>query len=441
MTDDKILHVVHCVDTEGPLLETLEATFERLKSIFGISLDATQENLKLLQNQQLDFDGKEAAIAKCFSPELLKYNSNWEDLEEMLDDLMSDNFRNRYHDDFNNGWVYSWHCMDHVGYVENPRQKDLGYGNIFNFYNSKLKNLKNNSDELNWHFHPLSFLKKPTQAATSYVNSYDILTQILCRRILDNNWFPIVNRPGFHAERPDSHLFLEQWIPYDFANQSFEELSDQPDLSNGRFGDWSRAPKTWRGYKPSHDDYQIEGTCRRTIFRCLNVGTRLRTLRKQHVREAFLEVEDKGSAILAFANHDYRDMRPDVYQVQVMLREIKSEFPNVKIKYSGAEEAATQLMGFQNKEKPKLLLNLEDNRLIVELLEGEIFGPQPFLAIKTNEETYYHDNLDIIEPKRRWSYVFDDQTLDLHSISKIGVGTAGLFGKRSVVQISVGEGR
>ena len=278
--------------------------------------------------------------------------------------------------------------MDHVGYVENPRQKDLGYGNIFNFYSSKLKNLKNNADELNWHFHPLSFLRKPTQAATSYVNSYDVLTQILCRRILDNNWFPIVNRPGFHAERPDSHLFLEQWIPYDFANQSCEEFSDQPDLSNGRFGDWSRAPKTWRGYNPSHDDYQMEGACRRTIFRCLNVGTRLRPLGKQHVREAFVEAEIEGSAILAFANHDYRDMRPDVYQVQVMLREIKSEFPNVKIKYSGAEEAATQLLGFQDKEKPKL-----------------------------------------------------DQTLDLHSISKIGIGTAGLFGKKSVVQISVGEGR
>ena len=34
--------------------------------------------------------------------------------------------------------------------------------------------------------------------------------------------------------------------------------------------------KKWRGYHPSHDDYQAEGACCRMIFRCLNVGTRQR---------------------------------------------------------------------------------------------------------------------------------------------------------------------
>ena len=38
MADSNILYVVHCVDTEGPLNETLDATFERLESIFGITL-------------------------------------------------------------------------------------------------------------------------------------------------------------------------------------------------------------------------------------------------------------------------------------------------------------------------------------------------------------------------------------------------------------------
>ena len=33
------VYVVHCVDTEGPLHESVEATFERLKAIFGIDLE------------------------------------------------------------------------------------------------------------------------------------------------------------------------------------------------------------------------------------------------------------------------------------------------------------------------------------------------------------------------------------------------------------------
>ena len=125
--------------------------------------------------------------------------------------------------------------------------------------------------------------------------------------------------------------------------------------------------------------------------------------------------------------------------MQEMLGDIKSEFPDVLIKYSGAEEAAIALMKFENKPAPKLTLNLDGQRAIIEVVEGEIFGPQPFLAIKTKEGNYYHDNLDVIHSKKKWSYVFDDQTFELDNIAKIGVGTAGLFGKKSVAQIILSE--
>ena len=432
MTDKKILYVVHCVDTEGPLNETLGATFDRLESIFGIVLAPTKENLKRLQKKELNLAGKEEAVAKCFAPELLSYNKNWSDINLMLDELLSSGFRNQKLDDFGGGWVYSWHCMDHIGYFDNPRQKDVGYGNIFRFYKSKLLESASLQDEINWHFHPLSLTRNPLNAATSFVNSYDILSQILCRRILEDKWFPVVNRPGFHAERPDSHAFLEQWIPFDYANQSYVEEVDQPDLSYGRFGDWSRASTSWRGYQPHHDDYQLSGQCRRHIFRCLNVGTRFRALNKNHVREAFEEADIKGSAILAFADHDYRDMRKDVINVMLFLEELKIKYPNVKIQYSGAEAAATSLLGFE--KKPNLILShhFELNRFIVEVSNGQIFGPQPFLAIKTKEGRYFHDNLDVVEPWKKWSYVLDAQTINLKDIKKIGVAAAGKYGGFSI---------
>lgn len=433
MKKKKILYLVHCIDTEGPLTETLEATFKRLYSIFGIKLEATAANLNLIQNKKMDLSGQEDAVANCFSSDLLNYNENWNQIDSMLDEMLSKEYRLKLTDDFGGGWVYSWHCMDHAGYKDNPRHKDLGYGNVFNHYRSKLTSLKCDKDEINWHFHPLSFTRIPTQAASSYLNSYDVLLQILCRRIIDESWFPIVNRPGFHTERPDSHAFLEQWIPFDYANQISDDDLDQPDLSNGRYGDWSRASKSWRGYNPSHDDYQQEGNCRRRIFRCLNLGSRSNPLTENNVREAFEEASETGEAILSFNNHDYRDMRPDVDFVRKMLSDIKVEFPDVAIKFSGAEEAATLLMGYEKKKLPKLDINIIGNSLIVDLLEGDLFGPQPFLAIKTNEGLYYHDNFDVIEPQKKWSYIFDEQTLLLKNIKTIGVASAGLFGKRSVV--------
>ena len=75
----------------------------------------------------------------------------------------------------------------------------------------------------------ISSVRQPLCAATSYVNSYSTLYDIICQRILEDDWFPVVNRPGFHSERADSHLFLEQWIPFDFANQFHENITDQPD--------------------------------------------------------------------------------------------------------------------------------------------------------------------------------------------------------------------
>ena len=437
MIESKTLYVVHCVDTEGPLNETIEATFVRLNSLFGINLSATKENLLKLQNMEINLDGNELAVAKFISPELLKYNKNWPEIEEMLLRILPASFRKKYIDDSGEGWVYSWHCMDHMGLQDNPRHKDFGYGNVFRFYRNKLKALGNSKDELNWHFHPLSITRNPTHAATSYVNNYSLLINIISRRILEDNWFPVVNRPGFHSERPDSHAFLEQWIPFDYANQADEVPQDQPDALLGRFGDWTRAPKSWRGYYPSHDDYQKEGSCRRIIFRCLNVGTRLRSLTKNHVREAFVEANDFGSAILSFANHDWRDMQPDIEHVQNLLRSVKNEFSDVTIKYAGAEEAAILLLGLEEKPAPELKIELLGNRLFVEVVIGEIFGPQPFLAVKTTQGDVFHDNFDVIIPRQKWTYIFDEQTLNLANISKIAAGTAGRYGKYCVVSLEI----
>jgi len=208
-------------------------------------------------------------------------------------------------------------------------------------------------------------------------------------------------------------------------------------MGDNRFGDWSRASSSWRGYHPSHDDYQEIGSCKRMIFRCLNVGTRFRNLTTDHVHDAFLEARSTGGAILSFADHDYRDIRSDVAFVRAMLRAIKKQYPDVMVKYAGAEEAAMSLLGYSEQLPPKLKLELRDNRFLVEVISGNIFGPQPFLAILTNEGRYYHDNFDIVEPRRKWTYVLDDQTIPVQNLSKIGVGTAGRQGKSYVGVITI----
>jgi len=430
---EPILYIVHCIDTEGPLIEDLADTFVRIKSIYGVSLTPSYKTLMSLQKREIDLGGAEVAISKIVSPELLKYNESWADIRKMLDGAMSSVFRNKMKDDFGGGWVYSWHCMDHVGYSDNPRRKDIGFGNVFRFYRDAIREKNSVHDEINWHFHPLSFSRNPLQCATSYVNSYDVLIQILARRVIDECWFPVVNRPGFHSERPDSHLFLEQWIPYDYANQFYEHQDDieQLDITEGRLGDWRWAPSTWRGYHPHHDNYQQEGHCRRVIFRCLNVGTRVNSLEKKHFHQAFDEAEKHGSAILAFADHDYRDVKKDVDFVRNMLLKIKKSYPSVRICFSGAANAARQhiyLMEGRNDDRLELKVVLDGNKLLVSIISGSVFGPQPFLAIKSKSGEYFHDNFDISIPGKQWSYTFDEQTIVIEIIEVIGVAAVGSDG-------------
>ncbi|WP_048441184.1 hypothetical protein [Caenimonas sp. SL110] len=432
---DPVLHIVHCIDTEGPLQEPLAATFDRLKGIFGLTIEPTADNLKRLQQRQIDLGGLEAEVAQVIKPELLAYNGDWDAVGAMLEDAMGEPFRTETIDDFGGGWIYSWHVMDHVGYASNPRNKALGYGAVLRFYREAVKQ-SGPADEINWHFHPLFPDGDPLKAATSYTNSYAQLNQILARRLIDHGWFPVANRPGFHSERPDSHAFLEQWIPFDYANQSYEEESGQKDLRGGRFGDWRRAPSSWVGYRPSHRDYQQPGDMNRHIFRCLNVGTRFRELGEQHVDQAFEDARRTGSAILAFADHDYRDIRPDVRRVREMVQAARSRFPDVKIRFSGAVDAARAHLASRGelaRHAPlALALSIEDAVLSVRCTAGECFGPQPFLAYKTKSGLYIHDNFDLQEPERHWTYIFDSQTVPLDEIESIAVASAGADGSVAV---------
>ncbi|WP_395687137.1 hypothetical protein [Caenimonas koreensis] len=433
-----VLQIVHCIDTEGPLQEPLAATFERIKSIFGIDLPPSAHTLQQLQQRQIDLGGLEAEVAQVVRPDLLAYNNDWAAIAAMLDDAMGPAFRNQMRDDFGGGWAYSWHVMDHVGYASNPRNKAMGYGEVFRFYRDAVQRAGLGVDEINWHFHPLFPDGDPLKAATSYTNSYAQLNQILARRLVDEGWFPVANRPGFHSERPDSHAFLEQWIPFDYANQSFEEESGQRDLRGGRFGDWRRAPLEWTGYRPSHRDYQRPGEMNRRIFRCLNVGTRFRELRQEHVDQAFAQAANTGSAILAFADHDYRDIRPDVQRVRELVSNARGRYSGVQVKFNGAVTAAREHLaatGEAPAQPPlQLALSFDDSVLSVRCTAGQCFGPQPFLAYKTRAGTYIHDNFDVQTPEQHWTYVFDAQTVPLDQVESIAVGSAGIDGSVAVVR-------
>ncbi len=425
---DKTVYVVHGVDTEGPLYESLDATFERIRSLFGVDLEATSDNLRKLQQEKKDLGGAEEKIAKVVSPRLVNYIDDYGKLKEMLHRIGSTSFRNKMPDSFGGGWIYNWHCVDHVGYDVNPRKKDIGYHNIFDFYREFIRDT-DAPDEIHWHFHPTHHRRISHLNVNTWLRDSKIF-EIIARRIIERNWFPSVNRAGFHIERPDSHWFLEQWIPFDISNQSFGGEEVQTDMQDGRFGDWRRAPHDWSVYRPSHDDYQVPGQCRRYIARCLNAGTRMNNINENEVRKAFDHARKNGSTIMGFTNHDFREMSTDVDQVRELLAKVAPDYPDVKFRYSEVREAFNRVLfdeyvepdedlfdaGFRKADASEnLVLDVKANR--------PLFGPQPFLAIETRDGRFHHDNFDVSEPDRHWTYTFDEHTFPPDTLKRVGVGS------------------
>jgi hypothetical protein len=236
----------------------------------------------------------------------------------MLDYFDSNDFKIKLLDSFNQPWKFNWFCLDHVGFRgENPRRRDAGDHKVFDFYSKRYSH--NALHEISWHYHPLPINGNFHGSGVTYLNSGNIFN-IICKKIIEREWFPSSYRPGFHTERPDSHWFLEQWIPFDYGNQSLlKEDNLQPDLSHGRYGDWQGAPTDWTYYHPSHDCYKKRGNCKRYIMRCLNMESRIRCIDQKEVDNAFSRARTQDDTILAFTNHDFRDMKSEVEKIYNML--------------------------------------------------------------------------------------------------------------------------
>jgi hypothetical protein len=432
-----IVYVVHCIDTEGPLYETPLVPFEQLKRVFGIEIEPTRENLIKLQNGMISLNGKEEEVKNLLDSHKLSTKGDWKEIEAALKIITGSDYRNILPDSNGNGWKYSWFCMDHVGFTgNNPRRRDAGHHKVFDRYMEMVKQ-QNLGDIVQFHHHPVSLSGNYNDSGTAFWGSSN-LNDILTRKIIDRGWFPVAFRPGFHTERPDSHWFLEQWIPFDYGNQSYEQtITGQLDMDDGRFGDWRHAPLEWKPYHPDYADYQAKGNCRRWITRCLNMHARMREINLQEVEKAFKSAQNED-VILAFTDHDYKDMLFEIEKVRNMIKTVSEKYPDVRFEYSDAVSAMRKCLKLSPQKldmKAEIVKKENCYKLIVNTENG-IFGQQPYLAIKSKKGNYFWDNFDFTE-KNVWSYTFDNNTLEINHIETIGVAANNEYGDTKVIRIQI----
>lgn len=441
-----IVYICHHIDTEGPLWEIIEELFNRLDLIFGIKLEPTYENLKLLQEGKIEVpDEIKESLALTVDPHTVGFKRNWGMIEEMLYRIMSKDFRNQMLDSFGGGWVYNWHIMDHVGFGNvNPRHRDYGYHNVLDCYKYMIKVTGSDMDAIHWHFHPIPFRKEANIPATSYDNSMPVILDIITHRLLDRDMFPVVNRAGFHTERIDANFFLEQWMPFDPSCQSVDadhQPTGQRDLIDGRYGDWRNAPSDWSLYHPDFYDWRKPGNMHRWLARILNMKSRHRNITVEEIEKAFVKAENGENVYLGITDHDWREMSVEVDDFREKLQVVIERHPDVKFKFSETVDAFRHVIGYSKEEIEKNKLSLKaamkENILHVEVQNGELFGPQPYLAIKTKCGEYFHDNFDFQETGKSFSYVFDAYTIPVDQLECVKVAGNDKYGNQCIVDVEL----
>ncbi len=434
---------VHVIDTEGPLYESPAATVQRLQEITGAKLPdlAPSFLIQQLKAGLIKLPQSSSHVENILSDHRLHLNPDWQTIDVMLEKIGNPKFRNKFLDCEERPWALSWFCLDHIGYSENPRKRDIGYHNIFDHYAS-YRNSLNYGDDIFFHFHPMSRYNEAHRCATSYSQSPH-LYETLCRRLIDRSWFPSAFRAGFQAERPDSHLFLEQWIPFDFTNmaiENWESLETHSDFRLGRSGNWKGAPCSWEPYHPDLHDHRKIGNCHRWIARSLNTMNRIAGISIDEIRKAFLDAQKTGNPqIVGMCGHDWRDLESEIQFLSKMIFDVASQFPETKIYFDNARTAFQRYLSFFSAVPPSPDLKVEcfhdtDDfpRIKIELNRGKIFGPQPFLAIKSPSRNYYHDNLDYYVDSNVWHYAFTPDSIDVDDVAELAVGLVDNWGRTVV---------
>ena len=238
MAAQRTVHVVHCVDTEGPLHESVEATFERLRDIFELDLEPSRDDAAPPAGRRASTWEASRPPCRGWSTRTCSRTTTPGTRSTRCSPSACPRpFATGLRDSRGGGWVYNWFCVDHVDYDVNPRRRDMGYHNVFDHYRARpaRDGLGAGRPAL-----PLPPALVPPGGPPLRHALVGVLRQPRIRSCpaasSTGDWFPAANRPGFHVIRPDSHWFLEQYIPFDFSSQAMlpDERRRRPGRPRGR---------------------------------------------------------------------------------------------------------------------------------------------------------------------------------------------------------------
>ena len=175
-----------------------------------------------------------------------------------------------------------------------------------------------------------------------------------------------------------------------------------------------------------------------------------RLIDQKEIDKAFMQAKKTGYALVGFASHDFRDLEYEVKYLDNLIKKSHKKFRNVEYKFSESKHAFSQIAKLKEKIKIKPIkfkikyykkTKKDFARISVRVTQGDVFGPQPFLAIKTKKGRYINDNFDFSSNKKVWHYAFHSDTIPIKDISTIGIAANDKLGNTCIKKIQFNKSR
>lgn len=319
--------------------------------------------------------------------------NTWDDVDRCTARYFDPTFRNRFPDSRGGPAVFSWFFISWSGFTSNPVHRDFGWFTIFDHYRHRFGvQMERWGDELFWMYNHPPASGVGNEWGMDWLQNTHYL-EVLNRYLIDRRYFPsVVEIP---TERNDTSNWIEQWFPFDVGNRNCRDLNlgavEADGKMTGTVLDWSLAPDDWSEYHPDPDDYRVPGSMQRTVFRLLDIKTRIYQLREEEIEKAFVRAEAGKDTFLAAYEHDFRDRSQAVADLLLEpVTRVASRHPGVEWRYANALEAAQRVTAKGPDAAPGFTLTLEGTDLQV-AANGPLFGPMPYVAVKDlDAESYQH---------------------------------------------------
>jgi hypothetical protein len=335
----------------------------------------------------------EGPCADPGNPELL---GTWALVDAATDKLFSEDFRARLPDPAGGQLRIGWFFLTWTGFTSNPRQRAFGYHAVRDHYLERWGDrIAALGDEQCWHYHHPPASGVGNEWGLDWTSG-DEHERILSRQLLERGWWPVCFRAGGTILDPVASRWVDRWFPFDYSNRA--------PLSLPGLVDWSTGVVDWTVYHPDPEDFRRPGAGRRRLARCLDLATNVHALDENDVEQAFVRAEGGAPAILAVFDHDYRDIAGRLDAFRELVHDVARRHPTVPWRYAAPVEAVRGLLELSRPRRLELEAAAAGG--VVHVWSSEpVHQSIPWLALRARDGDIVHVEdgfLRLDETRWRW---------------------------------------